>query len=58
MEPKRIRKVEGRVESHNFLGKVVEVHGHMQCAECGRVIESCCEGAPPGGGNISPKKSE
>ena len=24
----------------------LEIHGHCQCAGCGRVLESCCEGAP------------
>ena len=21
----------------------VDVHGHLQCAQCGRVLESCCD---------------
>jgi uncharacterized protein YbaR (Trm112 family) len=24
----------------------VEVHGHLQCARCGYVLEPCCQGAP------------
>lgn len=25
-------------------GRVVEVHGHVQCAACGTNIEPCCSG--------------
>lgn len=25
---------------------LIEVHGHVQCSICGRIVESCCEGGP------------
>jgi len=34
------------VPPHNCLNEGIEVHGHLQCSSCGRVIESCCEGGP------------
>lgn len=26
-------------------GMLVEIHGHLQCSQCGRICESCCEGS-------------
>ena len=54
---KRTEEAERCNESHNCLNRGIEVHGHMQCAVCGRVIESCCEGGPLSEGNILSKKS-
>jgi len=30
--------------THMCIDKAIEVHGHLQCSVCGRVVESCCEG--------------
>ena len=38
---------ESDVSSHKCVPKFVEVHGHLQCSVCGRVVEACCEGSPP-----------
>lgn len=32
---------------HPFA-RVIERLGHLECPICGRVTESCCEGAPMG----------
>lgn len=32
---------------HPFA-KVIDRLGHLECPICGRVTESCCEGAPMG----------
>jgi hypothetical protein len=26
--------------------KTIEVHGHIQCAICGSVVDDCCQGRP------------
>ena len=26
--------------------EVIWVHSHYQCAKCGRILHSCCEGEP------------
>lgn len=41
-EAKEVRPFGGDV--HSCDEKVVEVHGHLQCSVCGRVVEACCEG--------------
>lgn len=28
-------------------GPVQEEHGAYHCLRCGRIVEACCEGAPP-----------
>jgi hypothetical protein len=28
-------------------GLVTEEHGQFRCRQCGQIVESCCEGAPP-----------
>ncbi len=26
-------------------GKLIEIRGKLQCSQCGRINESCCEGS-------------
>jgi hypothetical protein len=42
----RTRQCENRCPICGQPLRLVEVHGHHQCALCGANVEPCCQGAP------------
>ena len=58
MEQRKIEKGDTHIFPHDCQSKAIEVHGHLQCSVCGRLVESCCEGGPISTPNNSAKKSK